>query len=315
MEERLGGCQAMTQRTTTAGMTLARAIPFAPHTFAFGFYRQTWWNWLIGTAFFFGEVGAGLFLISLWTGHWLGMAVGYLIVMGGKNTAHLLYLGRPGRFWRAALRPDRSWIARGTWATGVLGLTGFLLLFPQALEPYWQLGGQSETVVSWLAGLSALFIMFYDGFVMNASRSIPFWSTPLLPVLCLSYAILGGTTMSITLRELRGEAVPSSLVSLEFSFLVINLLLLGVYLFLLARQAPAARASVQLVWRGAYAFAFLGLVVLVGLIGTLSLAAIHHWTWLLVLVATFELTGDLALLMVLLKSGLLSPQTPPAYSG
>jgi len=89
------------------------SVTVAPHRFAYGYYRQAWWNWLIGTAFFCGGLGAGVFLISLATGQRLGMIVGYLIVVLGKNGAHLLYLGRPERFWRAAMRPDRSWIARG----------------------------------------------------------------------------------------------------------------------------------------------------------------------------------------------------------
>ena len=82
-------------------MSAQSSIAIAPHRFAYGYYRQSWWNWLIGTAFFFGEIGAGLFLVSLLTGHALGLLVGYLIVMVGKNTAHLMYLGRPAQIGRA----------------------------------------------------------------------------------------------------------------------------------------------------------------------------------------------------------------------
>lgn len=291
------------------------AIVIAPHRFAFGFFRQAWWNWLIGTAFFLGEIGAGLFLVSVLTGHWWGMAIGYLIVVAGKNTAHLLYLGRPERFWRAAMRPDRSWIARGIWATGVFMVTGFLVLFPGFLDTYWPLGEQSRPLIPLLAGFSALFIMFYDGFVMKASRSIPFWQTHLLPVLCLTYASLAGTTLALTLRELRGEEVPGFLVSAEYALLVVNLFLLGLYLFRMSHWMPAARASVRLLLHGAYAFAFVGLVLLLGLVGTLFFSMMHvwvHWKWLVVVIAASELTGDFALLMVLLKSGLYSPQSAPA---
>lgn len=299
-------------------MRASTADPFviAPHRFAYGFHRQAWWNWLIGAAFFFGEIGAGLFFVSLLLGYWAGMAIGYLIVVVGKNTAHLLYLGRPMRFWRAAMRPDRSWIARGIWATGVFMGSGFLVLFPQFFGPYWQMGAEARGIFSVLAGLSALFIMFYDGFVMKASRSIAFWHTTLLPVLCLSYAALGGTTLSITLRELRGEAIPGMLVNVEYGLLVFNLALLGLYLVRMSSWEPAARETTRLLLRGAYAFAFLGLVLLVGLLGTLMLSVLHsytHWTWMAVTVAGFELTGDFALLMVFLKSGLYSPQTAPAY--
>lgn len=295
--------------------TLA-GVAIAPHRFAFGYYRQTWWNWLIGTAFFLGEIGAGLFLISILTGHRLGLAVGYLTVMVGKNTAHLLYLGRPARFWRAAMRPDRSWIARGIWATGIFGVSGLLYLLPRVLGRQGGLGAQTESIVAYVAASSALFIMFYDGFVMKASPSIPFWSTGLLPVLCLTYATLGGTTLSLTFRELQGVGAPSFLLRAEYLLLLLNFLLLMVYLLRMSRWTPAARESVRLLLKGAYAPAFLGVVLLVGLVGTLVFSFLHgrtHWTWVVVLVAACELAGDFALLMVLLKSGLFSPQTAPAY--
>jgi formate-dependent nitrite reductase membrane component NrfD len=295
-------------------MSAQPSIAIAPHRFAYGYYRQNWWNWLIGTAFFFGEIGAGLFLVSLITGHALGLVVGYLIVMVGKNTAHLMYLGRPARFWRAAMRPDRSWIARGIWATGIFGVTGALLLLPRYLALAWQ----PTPAIAWLAGFSALFIMFYDGFVMNSSRAIPFWNTGMLPLLCLTYAALGGTTLSLTLRELtgQGESAPALLVQFEYILLVTNLVLLAMYLAHMWDWSPAARETVRMLVVGRYARFFLGLVLAVGLVATLLLAVIHSRvpaTWLVVLIATCELTGDYALLMVLLKSGLFSPQTAPAY--
>ncbi|HSA92000.1 MAG TPA: DmsC/YnfH family molybdoenzyme membrane anchor subunit [Terriglobales bacterium] len=295
-------------------MSAQPSIAIAPHRFGYGYYRQSWWNWLIGTAFFFGEIGAGLFLVSLITGHALGLLVGYLIVMVGKNTAHLMYLGRPARFWRAAMRPDRSWIARGIWATGIFGVTGAVLLLPR----YLALGWQPAPAIAWLAGLAALFIMFYDGFVMNSSRAIPFWNTGMLPLLCLTYAALGGTTLSLTLRELtgQGETAPALLVQFEYILLVTNLVLLAMYLAHMWDWSPAARETVRMLVVGRYARFFLGLVLALGLVATLLLAVIHSRvpaTWLAVLIATCELTGDYALLMVLLKSGLFSPQTAPAF--
>ena len=59
---------------------------------------------------------------------------------------------------------------------------------------------------------------------------------------------------------------------------------------------------------------FVGLVIILGLVGTIILASLHLWQgalWLVVAIALTELTGDFALLMVLLKSGLFSTQAPP----
>ncbi len=299
-------------------MATQTAVPIAPHRFAFGCYRQVWWNWLIATAFFCGGLGAGLFLVSLLTRELVGMAVGYLIVMVGKNSAHLLYLGRPARFWRAAMRPDRSWIARGIWATGFFGLAGLVCVLPAFLGPHSQFTGWAGTLAAWVAGISALFIMFYDGMVMNSSRAIPFWNTGLLPLLILMYATLGGTTLSLTLRGnlgVGGGAAPF-LLRLEHYLLLVNLALLCIYLWRMFTWVPAARETVRQLLRGMYARAFFGLVLVVGLGATLLLSLVEsrvHAEWLLLVIAACELTGDFTLLLVILKSGLFSPQTAPAY--
>lgn len=290
------------------------SITIAEHRFGYGFYRQVWWNWLIGTAFFCGGLGAGLFLISLATDYRLGMLLGYLIAVVGKNTAHLFYLGRPERFWRAALRPDRSWIARGTLASGVLAVSGFLCLLPQGHLAGWVVPASILSAARIAAIASAFFIMFYDGFVMNSSPAIAFWNSKMLPVLILMYASLGGTTISLTLRELLGVEDPARawLSQAEPILLVANFLLLAGYLARMSRWTPAARETVRMLLRGPYARVFLGLVVAVGIVATLLLSIVHHTVgglWLVVLIALSELTGDFALVMVLLKSGLFSPQT------
>lgn len=295
----------------------AHQVAIAKHRFAFGYFRQTFWNWLIGTAFFLGGVGGGLFLISLVSGHPAGMLTGYLIVMVGKNAAHLKFLGRPERFWRAAMRPDRSWIARGIWATGFLGLSGMFLLLPYVFGPQWQLSGVMLTVMAAIAGVSAAFLMFYDGFVLNSSSGIAFWRTLLLPLLILMYATLGGSTMSLTLRELRGESIPGWIANLEHVLLVLNAMMLTVYLLRMKQALPAARETLQQWLRGRYSGPFFGLVVGVGLIATLLLSLAQSRVearWLVLLIAACELTGDFSLMILLLKSGLFPPQTAPAYS-
>jgi len=292
-------------------------VAIAKHRFAFGYFRQSFWNWLIGTAFFLGGVGGGLFLISLLLHHPAGMLAGYLIVMVGKNAAHLKFLGRPERFWRAAMRPDRSWIARGIWATGFFGLSGMLLLLPYLFGPQWQLSGGLLTAVTVVAGISAFFLMFYDGFVLNSSFGIAFWRTLLLPLLMVMYATLGGSTISLTLHNLRSEAIPGLLANLEQVLLVLNALMIVVYLARMHQALPAARETLQQWLRGRYSRPFFGLVLGVGLLATLLLSLAESRVeaqWLVILIAACELTGDFTLIMLFLKSGLFPPQTAPAYA-
>ena len=289
----------------------------AQHRFGFGYYRQVWWNWLIGTAFFCGGIGASLFILSLLTSYRPGLLLGYLIVVVGKNTAHLLYLGRPERFWRAAMRPDRSWIARGIWATALFAFSGLVILvaaFTCGIVP-----DAFRAAAVPVAIASALFISFYDGFVMNHSAAIPFWNTYLLPLLILMYAALGGTTLFLTVRMLQGSGSPaaSMLERVEPFLLVLNFVMLCVYLLRMSLVSPAARETVKLWVKGSYARVFFGLIVAVGLVATLSLSLVQQQAQtgaLALLIAGCELTGDFSLLMLMLKSGLFAPQTAPAFA-
>jgi formate-dependent nitrite reductase membrane component NrfD len=294
-----------------------RELLIAPHRFAVGYHRQTFWNWLIGTAFFLGGVGGGLFLVSLLTGHVAGMIAGFLIVVMGKNTAHLLFLGRPERFLAAARRPDRSWIARGIWAMGVFMATGFVSILLQAHSQLIHLSEPAANAIFALAAASALFIACYDGFLMRASAGVAFWRTLLLPLLLFMYASLGGITLSLTIRDLRGEILPAGLESLEHGLLVANFFLLAIYLYRMSRSLPAARETLREWLRGTYARAFFGLVLLVGLVATLLLSLLHstlHTSVLVLLIAGCELAGDFSMMMLMLKSGLFAPQAASAYS-
>ncbi len=293
-------------------------ITIAQHRFGFGYYRQLWWNWLIGTAFFCGGVGASLFILSLLTLYRPGLLLGYLIVVVGKNTAHLLYLGRPERFWRAAMRPDRSWIARGIWATGLFALSGFVVLVSEFAAAGTVPSGLRAAAVA-IAIASGLFISFYDGFVMNHSAAIPFWNTMLLPLLVLMYAMLGGTTLSLTMHMMQGSDPPDLrwMERGEPFLLAANFVVLCIYLLRMARWSPAAQETARQWLQGRYARVFFGLIVAVGLVATLALSLVQQQAQvrgLALLIAGCELTGDFSLLMLMLKSGLFAPQTAPAFA-
>ena len=60
---------------------------------------------------FLSGIGAGTWLFSLWFGYRPGLLIA-IATAGLGGVAHLLFLGRPGRFWKM-FRPRTSWIARG----------------------------------------------------------------------------------------------------------------------------------------------------------------------------------------------------------
>ena len=109
-------------------MSATNVVVIGRNQFTMGYRPQGEWSWLITTAFFLGNVGAGLFLISYFNSLYLGAGVGLLIVGVGKSTAHLLYLGRPERFLRVIVRWRTSWISRGLIAMGLFLVFGVVYL-------------------------------------------------------------------------------------------------------------------------------------------------------------------------------------------
>lgn len=286
-------------------------------TFEVGYNPQKEWAWLITTAFFLGEVGAGLFLISLFLPGKVGLVsalIGWLIVTVGKNTAHFLYLGKPLRFWRMLLRPQTSWISRGVFATGALMVFGFfhiLFLYKGVSTPL-------SLAVIWLAGFSAFVVMIYDGIVMTYSPSLPLWNNSLLPVLRLSYALMGGVTLALlisaapTFMDILSHTQKSILENLERWLIVANVVMIVIYILTLTYSIATAKESAYLIIKEKYPLVFWLGVVFIGLVVIFLLPVVvtTHNISLLLFVAICELIGDYCILFLLLRSGVYSPLMP-----
>jgi formate-dependent nitrite reductase membrane component NrfD len=291
------------------------------HDFRNTFHTQREWSWLIALAFFLGELGAGLFLVSLWLDFFWGAVVGWLVIVVGKSAAHLIYLGRFERFWRMILNPGTSWIARGLIAIAAFVIVGgiYWLVLPGWIPL--GIGSTGFWVIKVLAALLAFFILAYDGFVMNSSPAIPFWNTTLLPVLCVTYGLLGGSTFALLMLSygLGQTAVGMGVLEqVEVGLIVANLLIVPIYLLSVQYGSQAARESVYLLVRRQYAPYFWGLVLFVGLIVTLILVVYFTLAPLLGILigaAIAEIIGDYFIRFVLLRGGVYSlPVTLPSFA-
>ncbi len=78
---------------------------FSGDSFVLGYRFQSYWDFHMATAFFFGELGAGLFLVSLYFGFVPGMVLGLLCTGVGKPYYHMSHMGVPMKSWRAIMRP------------------------------------------------------------------------------------------------------------------------------------------------------------------------------------------------------------------
>ena len=286
---------------------MSKSLPLVEgNTFVLGFRQQTEWSALIASAFFFGKVGAGLFMISVATHSRMGMLLGLLIVVGGKGGAHLLFLGRPSRFWRGMSRPTTSWIARGLWAmTFMVAFGGWALLLPDGSPLYMP--------IAVIAALFAFVVAIYDGFLLTSSNAIPIWNTALMPVMCMFYSFLGGTTMTLFLAHFGfiQLAVSEQLLStIEMALLAVNLLVVIMYLVTSVTAGLAGKTSFDLLIKGPYAVRFFSLAIGVGLVFTLLMtyfAGSQASPGIIALITVADLTGHYYIFYLLLKIGVFKP--------
>jgi formate-dependent nitrite reductase membrane component NrfD len=171
-------------------------IQTKPYEFMVSYTPQTEWIekggvklWL---AFFFIELGAGMFLIASLFDNFAATAVGWLLcaVLGGG--LHLLYLGKPLRFWRMAFSSGwkTSWISRG-----IIFVSFFLMLgFIHMALLKWQIRVTGLLVA---ADIFAFLTIIYGGFAMNYVNGISLWNTALLPVIYGVSGLWGGAEVTL----------------------------------------------------------------------------------------------------------------------
>lgn len=272
------------------------------------------WLWL---AFVVGGLGCGLYLVSLHNNYLEGMIIGWVIGAVLKGLTHLVYLGKPWRAWRAFLRPQTSWISRGIIFVLGYAVLGFAQWAPTVLT--WLPWSSEGLVLRGVAALFAFLVMMYPGFTMGFVRGIPFWNNGILPVVFITYGLLGGFGLSIPLALARGDH--HTLVFLESGvrvLLVVAAVLLAFYLATARYGRGAGRKSVEDLLSGqASAVFYLGVVIL-GIVVPLCVsllagAAGPASSWLLGIGVASELVGSFSLRYCLLKSGFYAPLVPSNY--
>jgi sulfite dehydrogenase (quinone) subunit SoeC len=284
-----------------------RRLLIGGNQFLIGYQQQQEWAWLIATAFFLGKVGGGLFMISFFTDFKLGALVGVLLVGVGKTTAHLLYLGRPERFLRAVWRWKTSWISRGILAMIAFCILGALYVADYVHVTFVPHGARHGFGIA--AVVFAFVLMFYDGFVLRASKGVPLWDTYLMPVLMLFYATLGGIAGTLALEVLNGSATTHSLEWLGIALLAVNGALLVFFLFESRLRHAASELAVTLLTRDRLAGVFVAAVA-VGIGGTLVLAAVSlgtHDRVVLPIASVCDSLGQFFLFFAILRAGIHAP--------
>lgn len=274
--------------------------------------RQTEWidrrGIFLWIAFYAGGLGGGLYLVSLYFNSLWGMFLSWLIIAILKGGTHLAYLGKPWRFWRIVFRPKTSWLARGL--IFVMLFIGFGAI--QLIFSFWMPGTTGEIIFKVLAGITALAVAIYTGFVLNTVKAVPFWNSALLPVLFVLCGILGGFGLSVVIALNGGDVDIAAAETGSRWLLIINALLIAIYLWVAANRESTGKQSVMEQMRGSLAPVFwIGIVVL-GIIIPVAIAFSSYYAGdisapLLATGVACEVAGGLALRYCVLKAGAYKP--------
>jgi sulfite dehydrogenase (quinone) subunit SoeC len=292
-------------------------IQTRPYEFMVSYTPQTQWIekggvklWL---AFFFIELGAGMFFIASLFDHLLAMSIGWLLcaVLGGG--LHLLYLGKPLRFWRMALSSGwkTSWISRG-----IIFVSLFLTL---GLVHMVLLGSATRfTALVVAADIFAFLTVIYGGFAMNYVNGIALWNTALLPILYVISGLWGGAEVTLGIALGSGEVLVGKAIEEWIRILLIGyLLLIPVYLMSVRYASLAGQAAVRQMVSSTWSPLFWIAAVILGMAIPLTAVIISFLTGLeagstaLLYGAILSgLIGDLAMRYLILRCGLYGPLIP-----
>jgi formate-dependent nitrite reductase membrane component NrfD len=271
----------------------------------------------------FTSLGAGLFLVSLFVRSWWGLLVGWLIIMFLKLPIHIAYFGKPWRFYRT-MPPfsnawKTSWFARGILFSVFFVSFGFVqLVFGQ--PDLAKLIGTSIAdpiyyVFGVLAGINALGVGIYGGFIMNYVKGIPFWNQGLLPAVIMLAGIADGFGLAMAIGLAGGDASVAWAETGSRYLLLINILLIVTYLISAGYTSAVAKLSIQELLKGPSAFMFWGGLIMLGLavpavISVVSLYSGETSSVLLIIAIASHTVGAFALKYCLLKVGIYRPLLP-----
>jgi polysulfide reductase chain C len=279
---------------------------------------QNKWGWEIAFYLFLAGLGGGAYVAGViadfsgWettiskTGVFLGLpcvAIGCVFL--------LFDLGSPMNFWRAAMRPSTSWMARGT-----IIIVVFMIINAIHIGFWiWPFAGVLENAVGarqFIGVLGMIFAfatMIYTGILLGAARPIAFWATAMLPLLFLVSALSTGFMATILFSSMRGVEHDQLAILSRIDMLMIILEMFVVSVVLQAtHRLQESRASAELVLRGAASGMFWFGVVILGLLLPLILEMIGGGAqWAAILAPICGIIGGLLLRKVVLAGGIHAP--------
>jgi len=268
---------------------------------------------LLWLAFFFIELGAGVFFVASFLDNLPAMLTGWIVcaVLGGG--LHFAFLGKPTRFWRIIFSSgwQTSWISRGLIFVSLFLILGLIHL----VLSRW---ASSATALLVAVDVFAFLTIIYGGFAMNYVNGIPLWNTALLPILYIISGLWGGAEVMLGISLASGEINTGITIEGWIRVLLIGfVILIPIYLLSARYISSTGQASVKYMISGKWSPLFWIVVVFFGM--AIPLAAVVSSFMLgleetpgaLIYVAIISgLLGDLAIRYLILRCGLYNPLIP-----
>ncbi len=263
--------------------------------------RQGVFLWL---AFFFSEIGAGLYFVSLFYQYRTGIFLGWLITLILGGIIHMAYLGNPKRAWRIFLKPGSSELSRGVWVIAVFALLGFIQIATGAFNP----------VFNFITGIVCILIIMHGFATMNVIKALPAWnSTMILPLSIISGIWVGSQILEFMLC-VSGPGFAGFAANLEVwsEFLLFGYIsFIILYLWGTFHSSESAQLSVNLLLKGGMAKGFYAGVAVLGVLVPVILTLIM-WggnvnAGLVFLRLISVMAGDLVMRYSLMKSAVYKP--------
>ena len=256
------------------------------------------WAWEVSAYVWTKAISAGAFLIPFlasllgyveWTDQLaytsIGLSLFFLTLTG---ILLVMDLDQPKRFLYVLFRPHwGSWLVKGGYAITLFGGLLFLLGCSQFFDWSMLIGP-----LKILSGATAIIVAVYTAFLFAQAKGRDFWQSPTLSIHMLVHAFMAGAAIFLLLNLFFGmaEAWSDFLVNVLFISILINLIVIGIELFLLKHSSDAKR-TIQMIIKGRYKFMFWTGALLIGNVIPLILLSLG---------GSLEIGWSLAGMMVLL---------------
>ncbi|MGO8879484.1 MAG: NrfD/PsrC family molybdoenzyme membrane anchor subunit [Desulfomonilaceae bacterium] len=244
--------------------------------------QESAWGWLIITYLFLAGAGSGAFIAAvacdLLAPDWSkalaragSLVSGPLVVIGTLCLALDLEAG----FWQPWRQVYMVNNLRSMISWGFIILSIFIpiaLVYAAALNEITFVGKLAQkyiTIIEIIGSIFAVATATYTGVLIAVVNGVPFWNTPLMPVLFLASAISTGLAAAMILAAIIDVNTIKTLSNFALGhviFLSVEALVLMLLVFMSLTRSTEAAASAGMLISGMLSPYFWGLVVILGLV-------------------------------------------------